>query len=79
MNLKTFSRFGAFGSVGCVGYIFGVFIERNKNSKCKIFKYPGLPIFGTVSAATSFVPSNTEPVSPQEVITTNKSRVGQVS
>lgn len=76
MNLKVLSRVGALGSIGCAGYVVGVFTERLKKDESKSARFPGLPIFGTVSAATPIVPSRTFET-PQDVIPT-KSRVGQV-
>ncbi|XP_054267602.1 endonuclease G, mitochondrial-like isoform X1 [Macrosteles quadrilineatus] len=77
MNLKGILRYG---SVGCAGYLLGLYIERNSLiSNDGMKKYPGLPLYGSVSAATPINPdSKSLPVSVEEKSSSLKSRVGEI-
>lgn len=75
--MNVIKRIGVLGGVGCAGYTIGVLIERNKHDNNT--KYPGMPIFGSVSAATAFSPT-TQPATPPVLTSDVKNnRIGQVS
>lgn len=81
MNFRLLSRLGALGSVGFTGYVLGTLLERNaiNTSGSTVKKFPALPLFGSVSAATPMT-TNSSPVNLEEVglSPVSKSRVGQV-
>lgn len=80
MNFRLLSHLGALGSVGFTGYALGTLVERNatiNTSGSTVKKFPALPLFGSVSAATPMT-TNSSPVNLEEVSPVSKSRVGQV-
>lgn len=83
MNSKLLSRLGKYTSVGFIGYITGSFVEKWKlfgvSQKDALPHWPGLPVFGTVSAATSFVPDTQVAIPGGEVTYSKPTRIAQVS
>lgn len=81
MKFHLLSRLGALGSVGFTGYVLGILVERsaiNNTSGSKVKKFPALPLFGSVSAATPMT-TNSSQVNSEEVTPISKNRVGQVN
>ncbi|XP_055545615.1 endonuclease G, mitochondrial isoform X2 [Wyeomyia smithii] len=88
MSSNTMSRILLLSSVGIGSYFAGVYIERTNKQACsnddyvkspagdylqqKLKPKPGLPIFGTVSAASPI------PASGDLLVQSNVSRVGQI-
>ncbi|CAG9859193.1 unnamed protein product [Phyllotreta striolata] len=60
MSKSVLLKYISIGSVAACGYLAGIQTERYKNvlpqNNLNLKNMPGLPIFGTVSAATSFSP-----------------------
>lgn len=83
MSSKILSRLGKYTGVGIVGYIAGSFVEKWKLydgvlQKNNLPHWPGLPVFGTVSAATPFAPDSQVAVPGGEVTYSKPSRIAQI-
>ncbi|XP_058448112.1 endonuclease G, mitochondrial [Malaya genurostris] len=82
MTSYTMSRFLLFSSVGIGSYLTGSYVERNhkkhekedyvKDLLTQVYSKPGLPIFGTVSAASPI------PLEEKSTVPSNVSRIGQI-
>lgn len=88
-SIKFIIKLSTFGSVGFVGWYCGKYSEQKlhlntekDDSRTSIFhnirKMPGLPLFGTVSAATTFVPAESGTEMGAKLSST-ASRVSEVS
>lgn len=84
--MKELLRLGSLGCAGVGGWIAGIIFERkykyfsNSEEQFKFNHVPGLPIFGTVSAASPFTESQTEVALSGNIVPYSKpSRISQVS
>lgn len=83
MNSKLLSRLGKYTGVGVIGYIAGSFVEKWKlndvSQKDSLPHWPGLPVFGTVSAATPVVSETRVAIPGGDVTYSKPNRIAQVS
>lgn len=84
MSSKKLIKYFSIGSLATCGFLAGIYTERKRhlcnNDHLNIKNMPGLPMFGTVSAASPYtpVPVPTDPSITAPEIKTHTSRVSQI-